>query len=414
MGATERGIRLQAETVRATLAAEKLPAFEEQLPIVSPEGLPGQEFLSDVQEILASGRLTNGSFVREFEAAAAVYLDVPHCVAVSSCSVGLALTLRALGLHGEVILPSFTFHATAHSVLWNNLRPVFADCDPETFCLCPRAVRSKISPSTAAILAVHVFGHPANITELDQIAADQDILIIYDAAHAFGSKVGDRHVGSFGLAEVFSFSPTKLIVAGEGGLITTRDATLAERLRAARNYGDSGNYDPNLAGLNGRMSEFHAALALRGLDSLEARIERRNEIRRRYEERLGHIPGLRFQQIRTGHHSTCKDFSLLVNEAEFGVSRDRLRRVLHRENIETKRYFWPPVHRQQMYRHIWDQRPLPCTEWISQRTLNLPIYSSLHDDSVDRICDVIRHAHQHAMRRRHVRAQGAAASIARG
>jgi dTDP-4-amino-4,6-dideoxygalactose transaminase len=397
LSAFEHSIGTEITPKSHSTVVQKRPVFEERLSIVSPEGLPGKEFLCDVEKILASGRLTNGTFVREFEAAAAAYLGVPHCVAVSSCSVGLALTLRALHLDGDVILPSFTFHATAHCALWNNLRPVFVDCDPGSFCISPEAVRAQISPKTSAILAVHVFGHPAPVSELDESAAQYNLPVICDAAHAFGSKVREAHVGSSGIAEVFSFSPTKLVVAGEGGLITTRDAVLAERLRAARNYGDTGNYDPELPGLNGRMSEFHAALALRGLDTLEARIARRNQIRIRYEERLGHIPGLRFQKISAHHRSTCKDFCILVDDTEFGCSRDQLFRSLMGANIEVKRYFWPPVHRQKIYRQLWDKRPLPVTDCVSERILNLPIYSSLRDSEIDKICDAILQIHDYSV-----------------
>ena len=383
------------------------PLFDKRLPIASPEGLPGDDFLGDVQKILQSRRLTNGRFVRELESAAAAYLGVPHCVAVSNGTTGLVLTLRALGLQGEVILPSFTFHATAHSVLWNGLKPVFADCDPETFCIHPQAVQARFTPRTAAILGVHLFGSPASVGELEAIATSQNAYLILDAAHAFGSKVDGRHVGTFGTAEIFSFSPTKLLVAGEGGLIATQDAVLARRLRAARNYGDAGNYDPELLGLNARMSEFHAALALRGLDGLDARIERRNQIRIHYLRRLAALPGLRFQQIRPGNRSACKDFSVLVDETAFGCSRDWLFDLLQKENIEVKRYFWPPVHRQLLFRNLWDGQPLPVTEQISDRVLNLPIYSSLLDEDVERVCEAIFRAHESAITGRKAKAFGA-------
>src|ERR1700677_2199390 len=217
--------------------------FEERLPIVSPEGLPDGKFLRDVRKILHSRQLTNATFVRKFEETAAEYLNVPHCVAVSSCTAGLILAFRALDLRGEVILPSFTFHATAHSVLWNGLRPVFADCERGTFCLDPDAIRAQLSADTAAILAVHLYGNPIAVTELEAIAAERGIPLICDAAHAFGTEFHGARVGATGVAEVFSFSPTKLLVAGEGGLVSTRDPELARRLRAARNYGDSGTAD---------------------------------------------------------------------------------------------------------------------------------------------------------------------------
>jgi dTDP-4-amino-4,6-dideoxygalactose transaminase len=372
------------------------PMFEERLPIVSPEGLPGEEFLRDVRKILSSRQLTNATFVRQFEEAAEQYLGVPHCVAVSSCTAGLVLTLQALGLRGEVILPSFTFHASAHSLLWNGLKPVFADCDPETFCLNPHAVKLQMSPNTSAVLAVHLFGNPASIVELQTIASDASIPLVFDAAHAFGSDINNKRIGNFGVAEVFSFSPTKLLVAGEGGMIATRDAELARKLRFARNYGDSGNYDPELSGLNARMSEFHAALALRGLDRLDARIDRRNQIRLHYERRLRTIPGVSFQRISSGNWSSCKDFAVLIDEAGFGKSRDWLFSALERENIQVRRYFYPPVHRQMLYREIWDKRGLPVTESISDRILNLPIYSTLSDENVEKVCDAILRCHEFA------------------
>jgi dTDP-4-amino-4,6-dideoxygalactose transaminase len=381
--------------------------FEERLPIVSPEGLPGEEFLRDVRKILSSRQLTNATFVRQFEEAAEQFLGVPHCVAVSSCTAGLVLTLQALGLEGEVILPSFTFHASAHSVLWNGLKPVFADCDPQTFCINPHAVKLQMSTKTAAILAVHLFGNPASIVELQTIASDASVPLVFDAAHAFGSDINDKRVGNFGVAEVFSFSPTKLLIAGEGGMISTRDAELAQKLRAARNYGDSGNYDPESAGLNARMSEFHAALALRGLHSVDARIDRRNQVRLHYERRLRTIPGLSFQRIPPGNRSSCKDFGVLIDEAVFGKSRDWLFDALEKENIQVRRYFYPPVHRQKLYREIWDKHPLPVTESISESILNLPIYSTISDENVEKICDAILRCHEFARKKKLTKAHRA-------
>jgi dTDP-4-amino-4,6-dideoxygalactose transaminase len=379
----------------ASVEMEKhTPAFSKLLPIVVPEGVPGEEFMEEVRRILASKQLTNGAHVRKFEEAAAEYLGVGHCVAVSSCTAGLLLALKARDLHGEVILPSFTFHATAHAVAWNGLTPVFADCDAKTFCVAPQAVRAQISSRTAAILAVHLFGNPAAVRELEEIAAELQVPLIFDAAHALGSSAGGRRIGGFGTAEVFSFSPTKLVVAGEGGLITTRDAGLAEKFRAARNYGDAGNYDPEILGVNARMSEIHAAMALHGLAGLEARIERRNEIRLRYERNLGDVAGLRFQEISAGGRSTCKDFSVIVDQREFGHSRDWLVELLRRENIQARKYFWPPVHRQKLYSAMWDGRPLPVTDMISDGVVSLPIYSSLRDESVNKVCEVIRRAHR--------------------
>jgi len=380
-----------ADRVRMEIGA-RTPAFRKFLPIVDPEGVPGEEFLEEVRGIIASKQLTNGAYVRKFEAAAAEYLGVAHCVAVSSCTAGLLLVLKALDLRGEVILPSFTFHATAHAVVWNGLTPVFADCDAKTFCVAPQAVRAKVSSRTEAILAVHLFGNPAAVKELEYIAGELQIPLVFDAAHAFGSSIGGKRIGGFGTAEVFSFSPTKLVVAGEGGLIATRDAELAERLRAARNYGDAGNYDPEILGVNARMSEINAAMALHGLAGLDARIERRNEIRTRYERKLGDVAGLRFQEVSEGGRSTFKDFSAIVDEKEFGHSRDWLVELLHVENIGARKYFSPPVHRQKLYSAMSDGRTLSVTDMVSDGVVSLPIYSSLTDESVDKVCEAIRRA----------------------
>jgi dTDP-4-amino-4,6-dideoxygalactose transaminase len=369
------------------------------LPIVCPEGISSNDFVRDLQAILTSRQLTNGARVREFEETAAAYLGVPYCIAVSSCTAGLLLTLRALNLRGEVILPSFTFHASAHSVLWNGLKPVFTDCDERTFCIDPAAAEEKLSPATAAILAVHIFGCPADVDKLEEICASHAIPLICDAAHAFGSKVGARHVGTFGAAEIFSFSPTKLLVTGEGGMIGTQDAALARRLRAARNYGDAGNANPELLGLNARMSEFHATLGLNGFGGLEARIERRNQIRLLYVRRLNAVPGIIFQQIPQGSRSAWKDMSVLIDESAFGASRDSLQRFLQKQGIETRRYFSPAVHQQQLYRQLWDRQPLAVTERVSSRVLNLPIYSALKDGDVNRVCDTVLRAFELGQRK---------------
>lgn len=385
-----------ANPARLPLTApdHQCPIFDKLLPIVDPEGLPGVEFLEDVQTILRSKQLTNGARVREFESAAAEYLGVPHCVAVSSCTSGLLLVLQSLHLQGDVIIPSFTFHATAHAIAWNGLKPVFADCHPQTFCIDTQALRLQLSQKTAAILAVHIFGNPAPVRELEEIANEKNIPLIFDAAHAFGSRSNGKPVGGFGTAEVFSFSPTKLVVAGEGGLVTTRDAQLAQKLRAARNYGDAGNYDPEIRGVNARMSDLHAALALRSLQGVDARIARRNEIRRRYEKNLSGIPGLTFQQVAAGDLSAFKDFSILIDGETFGLSRESLLAALRRHNIDARKYFSPPVHQQTLYCQLWDGRPLPVTEMIASCVVSLPIYSSLPDEAIDKVCYAISSAHQ--------------------
>jgi dTDP-4-amino-4,6-dideoxygalactose transaminase len=368
------------------------PALAEPIRFIKPTLPPMADVLARYERVYRDGVITNAEMVAAFEAAVADRLEVEHCVAVSSCTSGLSLVLRALGVQGEVILPSFTFFATGHALLWNGLTPVFADCTPDRWTLDPASVESKITQNTGAIVAVHLYGNPCDVDSLQELADEHGLNLIYDAAHAFGSRRDGRPIGCFGDAEVFSLSPTKLLVAGEGGLVATHDGELARLLRAGRNYGDLGAYDPEMLGLNARMSEFNAALGLAGLDLVPSKVARHNEIAREYTERLSGVPGLTFQSVDSADVSTYKDYSVLVDEAEFGMSRDSLATALLAENIVTKKYFSPPLHRQRLYAPFWDgdESALRNTDHIAESVLSLPIYESLASSTIEAIAYGIR------------------------
>lgn len=366
------------------------PIFNHPVPIARPALPRFDDMAEEFNRVLLSGDVTNGSKVKQFEKAAAAYLGVEHCVAVNSCTSGLLLTLRSLGIKGEVILPSFTFFATAHPVIWNGLTPVFVDCEPDTFNLNPAEVERLISEKTGAILAVHMYGNPAEMGQLEKIANKNKIPLILDAAHGFGSKYQGTLIGRYGSAEVFSLSPTKTVIACEGGLVATNDGVLARLLRAGRNYGDPGTYDPDLVGINARMSELHAIVALHSVRGVEEDVRQRNVIAQKYIERLSKLPGLTFQRILEGNRSSYKDFSILVDEREFGIGRDLLCHALKAEGIMTRRYFYPPVHRLKVYREYYEvcKDRLPYTDRISNSVLSLPIYQKLNAE-VDGICSAI-------------------------
>jgi dTDP-4-amino-4,6-dideoxygalactose transaminase len=361
-----------------------MPLFSQTVPMVRPALPEPAEVAGHCARLLASGQITNGATVRRFEQAAAQYLGVAECVAVSSCTSGLMLVEQCLGLTGRVIVPSFTFFATAHSLLWNQLEPVLVDCDPHTWNLDPVRVRRALGSVTgiSAILAVHVFGNPAPVEELEAIARDAGVRLIFDSAHGFGARRDGRLVGASGDAEVFSLSPTKLLVAGEGGLVATRDPDLARALRAARNYGDAGDYDCQTLGLNARMTEFQAALALAGLPLVDGHVERRGRLAACYESVLASQPGVALQQIHPQDRSARKDFSVVLD----APSR-LLQAALAQENVETRRYFDPPLHRQHLYQRFY--RPeldrLENTEAISRGVLSLPIYPQLREQDAERI-----------------------------
>jgi dTDP-4-amino-4,6-dideoxygalactose transaminase len=365
---------------------------QDGLRFIRPSVPPLEEVTNLYKAAYLEGMITNGSLVERLEAAVCERLGVRHCIAVSSCTSGLMLVLRALGIQGEVILPSFTFFVTGQALLWNNLRPVFADCDPETWNISLEDAVRKISSETSAVIAVHLFGNPAPAPALEAMCAEHGLKLIFDSAHGFGSSIDGKPVGGFGDAEVFSLTPTKLLVAGEGGLVCTNDQTLARLVRVGRNYGDAGSYDPELLGLNARMPEFNAAMALAGLELIEAKVVRRNAIARRYRELLSGLAGVSFQCVPAQNRSSYKDFSILINAEEFGATRDEVAAALLAENIETRRYFYPPLHRQKLFCGLVGDPPTPLsnTERIASQVLSLPVYESLTDEDVERVARAIR------------------------
>jgi dTDP-4-amino-4,6-dideoxygalactose transaminase len=355
------------------------PLFQDKFRFIAPTLPDLDDVIGLYRNAYGSGMVTNAALVERFERAAAEMLGVGNCVAVSSCTSGLLLLLRALELTGEVILPSFTFFATGHAALWNGLKPVMVDCDPRTWTIDPKDVERNITSNTTAILAVHIYGNPCNVRALADIAARHRLKLIFDAAHAFGSCHQGEPVGRFGDAEVFSLSPTKTLVCGEGGLVATNDAALARRLRVMRNYGDPGTYDCEIIGLNARMSEFQAALGLAGLDLVEEKIRKHNEIAETYTNLLQNVRGLHFQSVLPGNRCTFKDYSVRVDGSVFGSSRKALQEALAAENIETRTYFDPPLHLQTLYRQFARRKcgPMTNTETLSRGVLSLPIYPGL-------------------------------------
>ena len=367
------------------------PLFPEGLPLARPAVLDIESVRMRMGDSLASGEFTNGRLVRQLEERAAAYLGVRHCVAVGSCTAGLMLMLRAADVTGDVLVPSFTFAATAHAVVWNGLRPVFVDIRPDTLTLSLEACQRAIDMRTSAILATHIFGTPADVDGLERIAEESGIRLFFDAAHAFGSQHQGRMVGSFGDAEVFSLSPTKVLVAGEGGLITTNDDILAERCRMGRDYGHPGDYDCRFIGLNGRMSEFHAAVGLGSFEDLEERLDERETLAAAYRSTLADLPGITFPVVTEGDRSTIKDMTILIDAEAFGLGADDLGRALAAEGIETKRYYSPPVHTMQAYRSLrtrWN--PLDVTNDVAARTLTLPLWSGMGAERVERVGMAVR------------------------
>lgn len=378
------------------------PMFAERFRFIRPVLPELDSVIANYRPAFENGLITNADVVAKFEAGVAERLQVRNCVAVSSCTSGLMMSLRALGVTGEIIIPSFTFFATGHAARWNSLTPVFADCDADTWNADVADVERKITERTRALLIVHLYGNPANVDALSKIATKHKLKLIFDGAHAFGSKYRGRPVGQFGDAECFSLSPTKLLVAGEGGLVTTNDDNLAKAIRSMRNYGDTGAYDPDWIGMNARMSEFNAALGLTGLATVDERVARRNQIARMYDDMLASLPGLRFQRVHPEDVNTFKDYSIHVTPEQFGMDRDELAAGLLAENIETKKYFYPPMHMQKLYTQFQEKsgNSLKTTELITGGILSLPIYESLPDSTIEGVANAIIRLARHASGRK--------------
>jgi dTDP-4-amino-4,6-dideoxygalactose transaminase len=357
------------------------------IPLVRPLLPSLHEIEAELQEMFDSGRLTNfGPFSRRLERETETLLGVRGAAATSNATAALTLVLDTLPPGSEVILPSFTFIATAQSVVGASMTPVFADVDPSTLTLDASSVEACLTPSTCAIVAVHAFGVPCDIFGLEALSQKHGLMLVFDSAHAYGSRYGGVPVGRFGHAEVFSLSATKVVPAGEGGLVTTNYDGLLEAVLDRRNYGlrRDGSGDCANHGWNAKMTEFNAILAVKELETLEWRVCRRNQIAQRYLEMLRDVPGLQFQRVPDGDRSTYKDFTIQVDPVRFGATRDELRAQLARLEIESAPYFWPPLHRMTYFnRFVRASSNLSVTERVAESVLSLPLFESMTDEEME-------------------------------
>lgn len=368
------------------------PAFEKTLVVGAPNIGDRSAFLSRVEDMFDRLSLSNdGPLVQELEAKIRDYLGVKHCILVSNGTIGLEILVRALGLSGEVIVPSYTFVATPHALSWLDIDPVFADIDPETHNLEPSSVSRLITPRTTGIAAVHLWGRPADVEALQEIASAHGLKLYFDAAHAFGCSDGAKMIGGFGAAEVFSFHATKFFNTFEGGAITTNEDDLAERLRRMRNFGFAGRDDSRTVGTNGKMSEISAAMGLTNMESINTFIEA-NQIRyEKYKSVFESVPGVSLLRY---DRSSRNNYQYIVVEVFEGnqSSRDDILLALQAENIDARKYFWPGAHRMIAYSDtdggVRDQ--LQGTAAVAKRVIVLPTGSNVPLEAIDLIGDVFR------------------------
>lgn len=371
------------------------PAFTELLHVGRPNIGDRGRLLERINDLLDRRWLTNeGPYVQEFERRVAEIAGVPHCIATCNGTVALEIGIRAAGLSQEVIVPSFTFVATAHALQWQGITPVFCDVDPSTHMVDPRRIEDLITPRTTGIIGVHLWGRPCCAGELSEIARHRGLKLLFDAAHAFGGSHQGRMIGGFGDAEVFSFHATKFVNCFEGGAIVTGDSDLARRARMMRNFGFVDYDDVRYVGTNGKMAEVAAAMGLTSLESMAEFMEVNRRNYDLYRTRLRGIAGLSLLPYDESERCNYQYIVLEIDGQEAGLGRDLLQRILHRENVLARRYFYPGCHRMEPYRSSFAvaRMMLPQTERLVQRVLSLPTGTAIGPEDVGTICDVIRFA----------------------
>jgi len=363
-----------------------------RIPLLKPSLVSFSELEEDFREIWRSGQLTLGKFTQRLEDHFREACQVEHAVAVSSCTAGLMLILRAMDLAGRVILPSFTWTSTAHAVKWNGLNPVFCDCEPQTYTIDVQQMEGLISSTVTAIVATNVFGLPPDCEILEKIAKRHNVRLVFDSAQGFGSRYDGKPAGGFGDAEVFSLSPTKGITAVEGGMVTTNDEELARRVRLMRDYGKSADgSDVEMMGLSARMSELHAAVGLHNARRLREILDGRENTVNEYKRHLSGVRSISFQEI-PEPRKTCWTYLVIFVDENNPVTRDVLYELLGVKGIQAKRYFHPPVHLQRVYgehRKAYEGN-LPVTEKAGWEGLALPMYGGMEPKDIAYVCKSIR------------------------
>ncbi|MCB2209902.1 DegT/DnrJ/EryC1/StrS family aminotransferase [bacterium] len=369
------------------------PAFLQKLHVGRPNIGSREELLTRINELLDRKWLSNnGPFVQEFERRICELTNAKHCIAMCNATIALEIAIRAAGLRGEVIVPSFTFVATAHALQWQEITPVFCDIDPKNHNIDPNCIEEMITPKTTGIIGVHLWGRPCDITAMQAIADRHNLKLLFDAAHAFGCSYQGRMIGNFGDAEVFSFHATKFFNTFEGGAIVTNNDDLAHKARLMKNFGFAGYDNVIYIGTNGKMSEVSAAMGLTGLDSLDEFISINHRNYLAYQEGLSSIPGLRLIDFPENGKYNFQYMIVEVDEEVTGISRDTLVQILTSENVLARRYFFPGCHRMEPYRSYAPHAGLllPETEKMSLRALSLPTGTAVGPEEIHQICRIIQ------------------------
>jgi dTDP-4-amino-4,6-dideoxygalactose transaminase len=371
------------------------PRFSEKLHVGRPNIGDKERLLKRFEGILDRRWLTNdGPVVREFEKQIISVTGAKHCISMCNATVALEIAIRALELRGEVILPSYTFVATAHALQWQEITPVFADIDPETLNIDPTSIDRLITPRTTGIIGVHVWGRPCDTAEVERRGRKYGLKVLFDAAHAFGCSHEGRMVGNFGECEVFSFHATKFLNSFEGGAILTNNDALAEKIRWMRNFGFSDYDRVDYLGTNGKMTEVCAAMGLTSLESMDEIIRLNRANYEHYKTALCGIEGIAPIDYTSKDKLNYHYVVVEVDDSRSPLNRDELVQILHAENVLARKYFWPGCHRMQPYKALFPNAGLllPNTERRAAQMMVLPTGQCVSQEDIEAICGIIRAA----------------------
>jgi dTDP-4-amino-4,6-dideoxygalactose transaminase len=369
--------------------------MDEKLYVGRPNIGDRNALLARINDMLDRRWLSNdGPLVQEFERRICELLRVKHAVAMCNATVALEIASKALDLKGEVILPSYTFIATAHALQWQGITPVFADMEPGSHNIDPATIEALITPHTTGIVGVHVWGRPCDTEAIEAIAAKHNLRVMYDASHGFGCSVGGRMLGNFGSCEVFSFHATKFINCFEGGAVVTNDDALAEKMRLMRNFGFKGFDHVVYLGVNGKMSEVCAAMGLTNLEAMDEIVAANKRNYEAYKAELEPVSGVSVIQYDPAERNNYQYVVVEVDPDACTRTRDEIVEALHAENVIARKYFWPGCHRMEPYRttqpDVWKR--LPETERVAAKVIVLPTGQTVDDDTVRRVCEIIKKA----------------------
>lgn len=394
-GRSQRCVIGDSKVAQSEVSSSGRKNLQEPLHVGGPNLGNRAKLHERLDQILDSRWLTNnGPMVRKFEQCIAEFVGAKHCVATCNATAALEIAARALGLEGEVIMPAYTFVATAHAFRWQQITPVFADINPETYTIDCESIRRLITPNTSAIVGVHLWGRACDVERIEALARKHALRVLYDAAHAFGCSHGGTMIGNFGDCEVFSFHATKFINSFEGGAVVTNDDAIAEKARLMRNFGFSGIDRVIYLGVNAKMSEICAAMGLTSLEALEEIVAINTRNYEAYAAELSDIPGLRlvpYDRIqKTNYHYVVME----VDPNTLPCSRDELVDILRARNVMARKYFWPGCHRMEPYcsRNAGSTAALPVTDRIAARVLLLPTGQAVTREAIRTIGEIIRSA----------------------